>query len=147
MIKAAAALILLVASTSAHAERWLIVSNSGDIITSMDLDTVKRKGNTVRAWFHDEYKDKDPRDGTHGQTMLRVYDCEEQTAQTLQITTYASRRRDNPSGTYTPQKPAQFVSPGTVGELALEAACTTWTDDLLQGEYVFPQPGAWGGKD
>ena len=44
------AMILFIGISSAAAANWIELSRSKDVICSVDLTTVKRKGNTFRMW-------------------------------------------------------------------------------------------------
>lgn len=116
---------------SAQAVEWSYVGETdpGDasFVQYIDRETIRRNGNTARAWTLRDYARPQTKSyATYSSSLnLDEYDCTEQRARDLQISVFSGNMASGGvvnSADYNTEE-WSYVAPGTIGESLMEAAC------------------------
>jgi hypothetical protein len=111
---------------SAQAVEWSYVESAGSSDAYIDRETIRRNGNTARAWSLADYaRPQTELFGTFSSTRsLGEYDCAEQRSRGLQVHALAGNMaRGEIVASVTPPGEWSYVAPGTMTEALMEAVC------------------------
>lgn len=111
----------LVASTSAvpaSATDWVLVDEGDEAFTFVNRSSIQQSGAYKRAWIKLAFVK--PTSETEHLMLLNEYDCSEGRSRRLQLT---SSRRNGRIFTEAGDRAWQFVTPGSVAEIALDYVC------------------------
>ena len=105
--------------------RWMEIVKARDgEVTSIEVNSVKKSGSVVMAWFK-SVPGKAPVDGKRASTKMRVkFDCSAERSTLLSVATYRT------DGTVISTEQSRFpdnnwqdVMPGSIGQDMMENAC------------------------
>lgn len=123
--KTLAALCFITSTTVAAVpaqERWVAVSGDVEVVYSVELSSIKPRGQYVRAWIHAEFS-RARDDGFVGYGQLKLYNCADEESALTQITGYRAPMRGRPNATETFEPTFTVSPPGSSGAQVLEFIC------------------------
>jgi hypothetical protein len=134
--------LALAALHPAHAAEWAIAydASNGEVVTFIDVASVKRAGSTVTFWVK-SFTKPDPKSQLRNLLARYRVDCDEQTSLMLMTVAYL-KNGDNRSDTSPDIKPTPLV-PGSIGEMHAAIVCDKAFPDRLDEEKVEKLSAKW----
>jgi len=125
--------ILLAAVTGNACASWTVINVNRDAgqTSHIELATVRHTGNMAKMWTMTDYAEPQPLINAApylSSVMLYEYDCKELRMRALSINSYSGNMSSGKTNwSLNTATEWEYVRPGTIGCLSLEAACKRTT--------------------
>ena len=123
--------LLLLVSTNVLAVDWVVAAGTDDFTDYIDLQSIRRDGNKVRAWTLSDYKSgkvlRDNKTRYLSEVNRMEFDCFEDTSRKIDLYLYSEKMEKGDIVISVPNltNPATSLPPGSVGATELKIACAT----------------------
>ena len=118
--------MLPLACFAANAE-WVVVTETEDksLVMFADFQTFSRTGDVVKLWFLTDFAKATP-NNILSSKALHEYRCKDKTFRVLSLTNYTGKLGGGGASNADTKFPDKwsYVTPGTIGEANMEAACS-----------------------
>lgn len=121
--------VLLAALAGNAMAEWTVIETTSTKTSYVDRDTIRGSGTTVKMWLMTDYAQPKSFSTTKSFSSTVAYeefDCAELRSRTLESIAYQGHLKEG-AVIYSPSDTPwgwSYVVPGSVGEMALRAACT-----------------------
>ncbi len=124
MIRRCLFVLLLIISSASNAQNWQRITSTDDAVLYVDSRSIKKNGNTRRAWVLIDFTKRLESTGAMSMIVLNEFHCTEDKRRLMSFNQYSDRMGSGnvlePSSRVTDWS---YTAPGTVEETILRYVC------------------------